>query len=74
MHEGSVLGNFMPMFHTAGCGICGMAALAYKIPMVLFHRFDPDEVVRLLKKRASHLLRGAYDVGRNAGGITALPA
>ena len=42
MHEGSVLGNFMPMFHTAGCGICGMAALAYKIPMVLFHRFDPD--------------------------------
>ena len=50
MHEGSVLGNFMPMFHTAGCGICGMAALAYKIPMVLFHRFDPDEVVRVIEE------------------------
>ena len=50
MHEGSVLGNFMQMFHTAGCGISGMAALAYKIPMVLFHRFDPDEVVRVVEE------------------------
>jgi len=50
MHEGSVLGNFMPMFHTAGCGIGGMAALAYKIPMVLFHRFDSDDVVRVIEE------------------------
>ncbi len=44
----SVLANFMPMFHTSGCGMATLGALQRAIPMVLFKFFDPVAVLKTI--------------------------
>lgn len=41
----SVMANFMPMFHTSGCGMSTLGSLQRAIPMVLFKVFDPAVVL-----------------------------
>lgn len=46
--DASVLANFMPMFHTSGCGMATLGALQRVIPMVLFKMFDPVAVLKII--------------------------
>lgn len=48
LSDGSVIANFMPMFHTSGCGMATLGALQRAIPMVLFKMFDPAAVLKLI--------------------------
>ncbi len=46
----SVWANFMPMFHTSGCGIITLGALQAGCPMFLVRQFDPAGVLRLIER------------------------
>ncbi len=46
----SVIANFMPLFHTAGCGMNGMAALANASTQVLFRGFNADHVCKAIEQ------------------------
>ena len=46
--DASVLANFMPMFHTSGCGMATLGSLQRAIPMVLFKVFDPIAVLKII--------------------------
>jgi len=45
----SVLANFMPMFHTSGCGMITLGSLQAACKMVLFKLFDPVAVLRVIE-------------------------
>lgn len=46
----SVWANFMPMFHTSGCGMITLGALQAGCPMFLVKQFDPAAVLRLIER------------------------
>ena len=45
----SVWANFMPMFHTSGCGMITLGALQAGCPVFLVRQFDPAVVLRLFE-------------------------
>ncbi|MEM1163034.1 MAG: AMP-binding protein, partial [Pseudomonadota bacterium] len=44
----SVWANFMPMFHTSGCGMIALGTLQTHAPMLIFKIFDPVAILRLI--------------------------
>ncbi|MEM7684019.1 MAG: AMP-binding protein [Pseudomonadota bacterium] len=48
--ERTVFANFMPMFHTSGCGMATLGSLQRATPMVLFNVFDPVAVLRSIER------------------------
>lgn len=49
--------NFMPMFHTAGCGMATLGALQAGCPMYLAKLFDPTAILKLIEsERLSFVL------------------
>ena len=46
----SVWANFMPMFHTSGCGMITLGALQAGCPVFLVKMFDPAAVLRLIER------------------------
>ena len=46
----SVWANFMPMFHTSGCGMITLGALQAGCPVFLVRMFDPAAVLRLIER------------------------
>jgi len=54
---GETVLNFMPMFHTAGCGIITLGALQHGCRLVLAKMFDPERMLDLIEnERAASLL------------------
>ncbi|MEM7423064.1 MAG: AMP-binding protein [Pseudomonadota bacterium] len=49
MHAGSVIANFMPMFHTSGCGMATLSSVQRRVPMILFKTFDPVAVLKQIE-------------------------
>ena len=46
----SVWANFMPMFHTSGCGLITLGALQSGCAMFLVKLFDPAAILRLIER------------------------
>ena len=46
----SVWANFMPMFHTSGCGMITLGAIQAGCPVFLVKQFDPAAVLRLIER------------------------
>ena len=46
----SVWANFMPMFHTSGCGLITLGALQTGCAMFLIKLFDPSAILRLIER------------------------
>ena len=46
----SVWANFMPMFHTSGCGLIALGALQTGCAMFLVKLFDPAAILRLIER------------------------
>lgn len=47
----SVWANFMPLFHTAGCGTGALGCLQASAKMLLIKRFDADVFARLIEEQ-----------------------
>lgn len=47
--DGDVWGNYMPLFHTAGCAMCVLGAAQNVGRIVLFKAFDPGAVLRQIE-------------------------
>ena len=47
--QASTLANFMPMFHTSGCGMITLGSLQAACRVVLFKLFDPVAVLRVIE-------------------------
>ena len=45
----STWANFMPMFHTSGCGMISLGCLQFGCKMVLFKLFDPPAILRIIE-------------------------
>ena len=45
----SIWANFMPMFHTSGCGMISLGCLQFGCKMVLFKLFDPAAILRIIE-------------------------
>ena len=45
----STWANFMPMFHTSGCGMISLGCLQFGCKMVLFKLFDPAAILRIIE-------------------------
>ncbi len=54
----SVWANFMPMFHTSGCGMITLGALQAGCPMFLVRQFDPAAILRLIERERATALLG----------------
>jgi len=50
--------NFMPMFHTSGCGMITLGCLQAACPMVLVSLFDPAAVLRLVEVEKATFILG----------------
>ena len=46
----SIWANFMPMFHTSGCGMITLGSLQSGCPMHLVRLFDPIAILRLIER------------------------
>ena len=47
--QDSVWANFMPMFHTSGCGMISLGCLQAGAKMLMIKLFDPDAIARLIE-------------------------
>ena len=54
----SVWANFMPMFHTSGCGLITLGALQTGCAMFLVKLFDPAAILRLMEREKVTALLG----------------
>ena len=45
----STWANFMPMFHTSGCGMISLGCLQFGCKMMLFKLFDPAAILRIIE-------------------------
>ncbi|MFO7855439.1 MAG: AMP-binding protein [Paracoccaceae bacterium] len=45
MREGDVVGNYMPLFHTSGCGMSVLGCAQNRGHLVLFRLFEPESVL-----------------------------
>lgn len=48
--ENSIWPNFMPMFHTSGCGMSALGTLQVGCKMVIVKFFDPAAILKLVEK------------------------
>jgi fatty-acyl-CoA synthase len=49
--------NFMPMFHTAGCGLITLGSHQFGARMILAKLFDPEKMLDIIEsERVNHLL------------------
>lgn len=54
----SVTMNFMPMFHTSGCGMATLGALQAGCKMLLVKLFDPAAILKLVESERVTMLGG----------------
>lgn len=57
-HGGTVRANFMPMFHTAGCGMAALGCLQAACKMLMVRTFDPAVVADLVAREKVTALLG----------------
>jgi fatty-acyl-CoA synthase len=50
--------NFMPMFHTAGCGLLTLGALQFGARLIIAKLFDPDKMLDLIEAEGVNSLLG----------------
>jgi fatty-acyl-CoA synthase len=50
--------NFMPMFHTAGCGLLTLGAVQFGARMILAKLFDPEKMLDLMETERVNSLLG----------------
>jgi fatty-acyl-CoA synthase len=55
---GDTWGNFMPMFHTSGCGIISLGCLQVVCRMLMVKVFDPAGVLELMEREGMTALVG----------------
>ena len=58
MKEGGVYIGYMPLFHTGGCGLAVLGALATASTFVLVEAFDPGLVLELLETYRGNAMVG----------------
>jgi fatty-acyl-CoA synthase len=56
--EGSVWMTYMPLFHTGGCVVCVLGAVAKKATQVLVEMFDPGLVLELIETYGGNAMVG----------------
>jgi len=56
--EGGVVMTYMPLFHTAGCVLCVLAAVSKKATMVVVPQFDPRLVLELMETYRATAMMG----------------
>jgi len=56
--EGETALNFMPMFHTAGCGLITLGAVQFGARMILAKLFDPDRMLDIIEAEGVNSLLG----------------
>ncbi len=56
--QGSTWSNFMPMFHTSGCGLAALGCLQTVSRMLLFKVFDPAAALRQIETEGAAALVG----------------
>lgn len=56
--QGSIWANFMPMFHTSGCGIAALGCLQTISRMLIVKVFDPAAILRLIESQKVSALVG----------------
>ena len=49
-HQDSLWANFMPMFHTSGCGMLTLGCLHAGCTMMVVKLFDPGAIIRLIEQ------------------------
>ena len=54
--QGSTWANFMPMFHTSGCGVIALGCLQTACRMLMVKVFDPAAVIRLIEREKATAL------------------
>ena len=50
--------NFMPMFHTAGCGLITLGSAQFGARMILAQLFDPEKMLDIIEAERVHSLLG----------------
>ena len=50
-HQATVWANFMPLFHTSGCGMVSLGCLQAGCRMLLVQLFDPQVICRLIEQQ-----------------------
>ena len=50
-HQATVWANFMPLFHTSGCGMVSLGCLQVGCKMLLVQLFDPQVICRLIEQQ-----------------------
>jgi fatty-acyl-CoA synthase len=58
VHAGDTLINFMPMFHTSGCGCATLGAMQQGARMIIAKLFDPVRMLDLMQAEGGQLLFG----------------
>jgi len=56
--EGETVLNFMPMFHTAGCGILTLGAAQFGCRMILAKLFDPARMLSIIETEQVSMMLG----------------
>ena len=56
--EGSVWMTYMPLFRTAGCGVCVLGAISRKATQVLVEVFEPGLVLELIETYGASAMVG----------------
>lgn len=57
LNEGETALNFMPLFHTAGCGMMALGAAQFGCPMILAKLFDPSALLDVVEtERVTYML------------------
>ena len=58
IRQGDTSLNFMPMFHTAGCGLATLGAVQFGCRMILAKLFDPGKMLDLIESQGVVTLFG----------------
>ena len=65
----SVWANFMPMFHTSGCGLITLGALQAGCAMYLVKLFDPAAILGLIEREKVTAILGVPTMARRDDGM-----
>ncbi len=58
VHPGDVFVNYMPLFHTSGCGLLTLGGLAHGATMLLAPAFDPKMIVKVFERERVNFMFG----------------
>ncbi len=58
LHQDSVTMNYMPMFHTSGCGTSTLGALQAACKLLLVKLFDPATILKWIERERVTVLTG----------------